>query len=299
MPERAAVELHVHTSYSDGRGSPEELLRHAADVGVTTIAITDHDTAEGARAAVAVAPAHGVTLIPAIELTCRWDACRLPPGDEDIDMLGYFVDLASPALIRREREALADIHERTGLCCELLTRAGYPVALDEVFAASPRYAGYSQVANVLVRKGLAADWRAARELIMAQLAGVRPSRFTIDEMIAVVRAAGGVPVLAHPTVARFNGAWLESAQVAALVEMGLGGIEVYHHALDDAAREHFLALARRHGLAVTGGSDDHGWPAGYTRLGVEPVTSEMVAELAARRSSHPTGGAAYPSSAAM
>lgn len=289
MSQRASCELHVHTSHSDGRGTPEELLRYAAGIGVRTLAITDHDTASGSREGAALAPGFGVTLIPAVELTCRWDACASPPGTGDYDVLGYFVDLGSPALQRREREALADIHERTAQCCALLTRAGYGVTMDELLAHNPRYAGYSQLAPLLLRKGLAASWEAARALVTAQVAQVPPSRFTIEETIALVREAGGVPVLAHPSVISYRGARLEAAQVAELVALGLGGIEVYHHALDEIARAHFLALARRFDLAVTGGSDEHGWPAGFPRLACEPVTPAMVRELAARAGARRAG----------
>jgi predicted metal-dependent phosphoesterase TrpH len=232
----ATCDLHLHTNHSDGRATPEELLRYAAEIGVRTIAITDHDTAGGAREAAALAPALGVELVPAIELTCRWDACHSRPGEADIDVLGYFVDLGSAALLQREREALADIRERVALACGRLTRAGFPVAIEEVDAENPRYAGYAQLGDVLIHKGFASDWRVARELIAPYLARVRPSRFTIDQMIAVVRAAGGVAVLAHPSAIVYRGGTLAEAQVAALVEMGLGGIEVYHHALDDVAR---------------------------------------------------------------
>lgn len=282
MSPVSTCDLHLHTCYSDGRPSPEELLRYAAGAGMRTIAITDHDNARGSREAASLAADLGIELIPAIELTCRWDACQLPAGQEDIDVLGYFVDLDRPSLQAREREALADIHERVGSVCASLTAAGWPVTLEEALAENPRYAGYQQVAQALVRKGLAAGWWAGRELMAPHLARIRPSRFTIDQMIAAVCDAGGVAVLAHPTVAAYRGRRLEAPQVAELIEMGLGGIEVYHHALDDEARRHFLALARQLDLAVTGGSDDHGWPAGFPYLGSQPVTGELVEALRAR-----------------
>ena len=86
------IDLHTHTHYSDGRASPQELLQHAASIGIHTLAITDHDNANGYRAGLALAHSLGIDLIPALELTCRWDAARMPPGRSDIDLLGYFID---------------------------------------------------------------------------------------------------------------------------------------------------------------------------------------------------------------
>jgi predicted metal-dependent phosphoesterase TrpH len=283
MPPQSTCDLHLHTFYSDGRASPAEMLQHAADIGLTTVAITDHDNADGAREALPIAAQLGLELIPAIEFTCRWDDCA-SPDEKDIDVLGYFVDIDDPQFQRVEQAALDDLHQRIADCCAGLTAAGYPVTLDEVFVENPRYAGALQLTFALRRKGFAEDWAASFALFMPHWKRARPSHLTIDQAIAAIHAAGGVAVLAHPATIRCDGQWLQAEQMAALVEMGLDGVEIYHFRLDAAARAHFLALAEQFDLLVSGGSDDHGWRPGFPRMGSEPVTLEMVQALRARSS---------------
>src|SRR5690349_6815829 len=127
----AVCDLHMHTFYSDARPSPRELVEHAAVIGLRTIAITDHDNTRGAREAIPIAAQLGVAVIPAIEFTCRWDRRDAPPGDPDIDVLGYYIDLDHPRFRAIEQAALADIHARTAALCALLSGAGYPIALDD------------------------------------------------------------------------------------------------------------------------------------------------------------------------
>jgi predicted metal-dependent phosphoesterase TrpH len=106
----STVDLHVHTFYSDGRDPPLAVLRRAAALGIKTIAITDHDNTGGVRQVQGLAPELGLCLIPAIELTCRWDRCRTAPGEGDIDVLGYWIDLDDAGFCAFERAALEDIH---------------------------------------------------------------------------------------------------------------------------------------------------------------------------------------------
>lgn len=275
-------DLHLHTSYSDGRASPDEVLHHAAHIGLTTVAIADHDNARGTREALPLAAQLGVELIPAIEFTCRWDECVPPEGDKDVDVLGYFVDLDDPGFQAMEQAALDDIHARVADCCARLTAVGYPVNLDEVFVENPHYAGALQLTFALRRKGYADGWGTAFALFMPHWKKVRPSNFTIDQIIAAIHAAGGVAVLAHPVTVECSAGWLQADHIAALVEMGLDGLEIYHFRLDSEARTHFTALAQQFDLLITGGSDDHGWRSGFPRMGSEPVTPEMVRALRTR-----------------
>lgn len=278
----ARCDLHTHTWYSDGRAAPAELVARAVELGLAAIAITDHDNTRGVREALPLAARHGLELVPAIELTCRWEGCTDPQGGPDIDLLGYFVDLDDPAFQAFERVALEDMHARITDCCAALSAAGYPLDIADVLVENPRYAGLSALIKTLFRKGYAAYWKAATALLNPFYQQVRPCCFSIDQVIAAINAAGGVAVLAHPVLATRAGEWLQAPDIATLVEMGLGGIEVYHPRLDDVARAYFLDLAQRAGLAVSGGSDEHGWPQGLPRLGSEPVTPELLAQLRAR-----------------
>jgi predicted metal-dependent phosphoesterase TrpH len=278
----STVDLHIHTFYSDGRDAPEVVLRRAAALGIKTVAITDHDNTNGVRQVQALALKLGQCLIPAIELTCRWDRCRLVPGEGDIDVLGYFVDLDDAAFCAFEQATLEDIHERVSACCAHLTADGYPISIEALFARNPHYAGLQFLIQEIQGKGYAPDWEDAFSLMMRGWQQVRLSRFTIEETIEQVHRAGGVTVLAHPTAIQCDGHRLQESDVAALVEMGLDGLEIYHPRLDRQARTYFGALAQRFDLLVSGGSDAHGWFDKWKRLGTQPVTDAMVAAIQAR-----------------
>ncbi len=303
MSLSAPCDLHMHTHYSDGRASPAELVEQAAKVGLKMMAITDHDNTRGAREAAPLAARAGIELIPAIEFTCRWDGKGAPPGNIDIDLLGYFVDWDVLTFQIREHAALDDIHARVGSLCAAITAEGHPLALAELLAENPRYAGFAQLIHVANRKKIADDWDAAVALIDRLWPAVRRSAYTIQDMIAAIHAAGGAAVLAHPAIITDDGrGWIGADHVAILAEAGLDGLEIYHHRLDQAARRHFGALARQFGLLVSGGSDEHGWYKPYQRFGQEPVTLEMVEALRARaaqrrseaKSARTVGNAAAP-----
>jgi predicted metal-dependent phosphoesterase TrpH len=275
-------ELHMHTVYSDGYRPPEFMLGAAVAKGLSVVAFTDHDTAGAARAAAPVAPHLGLDLIPAIEFTARWDDVCGPGTSQDVDVLGYFVDLDSEALKQREHEALADIQERVADCCGRLTAAGYPVTFAEVQRENARYAGLRQLRDLLVKKGYRASEADAGALLNEHWTQVRLCRFTLHEQIAAIHAAGGVAILAHPGLIQCNAGLIGAAQIAAAVAWKLDGIEVYHRSMEAQARAHFAAVAAQHNLLVTGGSDEHGWTADLCYMGQEPVTEDMVAALRAR-----------------
>jgi len=279
----APCDLHMHTYYSDGRASPAELVGQAAKIGLKMMAITDHDNTRGAREAAPLAARAGIDLIPAIEFTCRWEGEGAPAGNIDIDLLGYFVDWDALTFQIREHAALDDIRARVSSLCAAITAEGRPLALAELLAENPRYAGFVQLIHVAVRKKIAANWEAGVALIDRLWPAVRRSAYTVQDMIAAIHAAGGAAVLAHPAVITDDGrGWIGSDHMAILAEAGLDGLELYHHRLDQAARKHFSALAREFRLLVSGGSDEHGWYKPYQRFGQEPVTPEMVEALRAR-----------------
>ena len=277
----STCDLHTHTYYSDGRASPRELVQHAAAIGLRTLAITDHDTARGSREALTFARTLGVELIPAIEFTCRWDELHAPVGRADIDVLGYCIDLDQPRFQEAERAALEDIRERIAACCKLLTSAGYAVTLEDVSVQNPYYAGLLPLIKAL-EKNHRVSWSAATTLIDAAWQKVRPCCSSIVQVIATIHAAGGVAVLAHPSLVPWGKKPLQDA-LKQLVDWGLDGLEVYHPRLDLNARQTFLALAKRFELVVTGGSDEHGWPTGFPKLGCEMVSGEVVQTLCTRQ----------------
>jgi predicted metal-dependent phosphoesterase TrpH len=278
----STVDLHIHTLYSDGRDAPEAVLRRAAALGIETVAITDHDNTNGVRQVQTLAPDLGLSLIPAIELTCRWDRCRSAPGEGDVDVLGYWIDLDDAGFRAFEQAALEDIHERVADCCVCLTADGYPVSIESVFARNPHYAGLLFLIHELQDQGYVPEGEDAFPLMMRAWQQVRLSRFSIEETIEQIHRAGGVAILAHPTVIRCDGRLLQESDVAALVEIGLDGLEIYHPRLDREARTYFCALAQRFDLLVSGGADAHGWYDEWEGLGRQPVTENMVAAIQAR-----------------
>lgn len=284
MTNRPTCDLHMHTYYSDGRPSPEELVRYAARIGLKTIAITDHDNARGSREAQPICEALSLELIPAIEFNSRWDGYVWAGLGSNIDVLGYFIDLDHPDIRRLEQVQLDDFSARVAECCDLLTAAGYPMALADLLALNPRFPGVAQALTVIVNKGYAENTNAAFPLYSACWQRVQPGKVSIDQIIATINGVGGVAVLAHPSAFSKVGETrqlLQAQDIAPLVEMGLGGIEVFHYRNTAAARDHFQRIAEQFGLLVTGGSDEHALQ-GFKTLGTEPISVELVEALRAR-----------------
>jgi len=275
------IDLHTHTHYSDGRASPAELVTYAAMIGVGTLAICDHDNARGVRKALPIAERIGVNLVPAVEFTTRWDACEMPPGECDVDLLGYYINPVSPAFLEIEDAALADFTFRIETWCAILTASGFPVTLADVYEQNPFYPGTLQLIKAVAAKGYGHNFEESAQIVSSQMKKVPPCSHTIQQAIADIHACGGVAVLAHPGTwyIRWRGRLLSGKGLKQLVDAGLDGIEICHHALDPAAQEHFRSLALRYNLAITGGSDEHGWPSGLPHLGSQPVTREMLFSL--------------------
>lgn len=282
----SVCDLHIHSHYSDGRASPAEILHHAASIGLNIIAITDHDSLHGVAEAGRVAAGLGLEIIPGIELTGRWDACASPYRKDglgqDVDLLGYFFNSDAPAFQEFVQAALSDLTERISACCDRLTAAGYPISLYDVQDENPHYPGTIQLISALWRKGYADSYGSAFLRFAEEWQAVRLSHWTVAQVIAAIHAAGGAAVLAHPIAVACPEGQLSRQQLGLLVEAGLDGLEVYHPRLDTAARQHFLKLAGELDLVVTGGSDEHGEPGRFARMGSELITRQMVNDLRQR-----------------
>ncbi len=278
------VDLHMHSHYSDGKASPEELLKAAKEHGLEAIAITDHDTAEGSREASKLAASYGVELIPAIELTCYWDDYSGHGAGPDIDLLGYFIDLDSPVLVEVERRLEEYAKKRAAACCEILQRMGYAINLEDVLQTNARYPAVIAFIATLLRKKLASVEEASSVAEQAFYTAGR-SPLPIQNGIKLIHQLGGVAVLAHPTIIRreADGEPLSERGLIDLKQAGLDGIEIYHHRLRRHHRQHFRMLAQMAGLAMSGGSDEHAGAANFKRFASQPITTEMLESLRARR----------------
>lgn len=245
------IDLHLHTTASDGRSTPAELVALAVANGLSVMAVTDHDTVAAVDQVRTLAAAHGIESVPGIEITAV-------DGGRDVHMLGYFVDPADAPLAAFLAAARQSRVSRLGVIAARLESLGMPIDTSPIAAQAERNTGRSVgrplVARAMVAAGHVKDVAEAfdRWLTPGKPAFVPRAGATPEEVIAVVHAAGGLVSLAHPGRTRID------ARVPALGAAGLDAIEVFHSDHDAADVERYAAMARRMGLLVTGGSDFHG-----------------------------------------
>lgn len=251
------IDLHAHSSVSDGTETPAELVRTARAAGLDVVALTDHDTTDGWAAAQEARPA-GLTVVPGMELSCRFFPADQPPIS--VHLLAYLFDPLSPAL-SAERGRLRDERLSRGeRIVEALAADGYPVVWAEIVEASAGgVVGRPHVARALVRAGVVESVDAAFATLLHHRSPYYVAKADTDvrQGIALVRAAGGVPVFAHGLATK-RGRVVDDAAIATMVEAGLLGLEVDHPDHSDAERAHLRGLAGDLGLLVTGSSDYHG-----------------------------------------
>lgn len=246
MPSaRYEVDLHSHSTFSDGQLSPTDLVALAARRGVKRLALTDHDTMAGLPEAHAAGVAHGVEIVDGVELSV-W-------GDKELHLLGYFVDPAHPALAERLASQGSARVDRVRAIGERLARLGKPIDVDAVLASADGNPGRPHVARALVAAGHVRSQNEAfnRFLGNGQPAYVPAARLAIEPAIDLIHAAGGLAVLAHPGVEGVD------PHIEGFARAGLDGIECHHPAHDAAKTRHYQVMAELLGLRVTGGSDFH------------------------------------------
>lgn len=251
------IDLHTHSSVSDGTDGPAELLAAARGAGLDVVALTDHDTTAGWAAAEAARPP-GLTVVPGMELSCRWFPDDEPPVS--VHLLGYLFDPLHPAFAA-ERARLRDERlSRAERIVTALAADGYPVRWDEIVAhAGGGVVGRPHVATALVRGGVVDTVEQAFAELLHHRGGYYVAKADTDvrEGIALVRAAGGVPVFAHG-LATARGRVVDDDAIAAMAGAGLLGLEVDHPDHTEEQRAHLRALAADLDLLTTGSSDYHG-----------------------------------------
>ncbi|RBY86641.1 PHP domain-containing protein [Blastococcus sp. TF02A-30] len=251
------IDLHTHSSVSDGTETPAQLLATAGAAGLDVVALTDHDTTAGWALAEEARPP-GLTVVPGMELSCRWFPDDQPPIS--VHLLAYLFDPLSPAFAA-ERARLRDERLSRGeRIVEALAADGHPVAWEEIVAASEGgVVGRPHVARALVRAGVVASVDQAFATLLHHRSPYYVAKADTDvrEGIALVRAAGGVPVFAHGLATK-RGRVVGDDAVAAMAEAGLLGLEVDHPDHSDEERAHMRGLADELGLLRTGSSDYHG-----------------------------------------
>ena len=251
------IDLHTHSSVSDGTESPAELLATARNAGLDVIALTDHDTTAGWALAEKARPS-GLTVVPGMELSCRWFPPDQPPIS--VHLLAYLFDPDHPALAA-ERGRLRDERlERGERIVRALTAAGYPIVWEQIVERSDGgVVGRPHVARALVAAGVVESVDAAFATLLHHRSPYYVAKADTDvrQGIALIRAAGGVPVFAHGLATK-RGRVVGDDAVAAMAEAGLLGLEVDHPDHAPHERAHLRGLADDLGLIVTGASDYHG-----------------------------------------
>ncbi len=243
------IDLHSHTTASDGEHPPEVLLGLAARAGVKVLAVTDHDTVAGLAGAQEAARLHGVGFVPGIEVSAY-------VGRKEVHVLGHFIDPAHPALLRITERLRG---EREGRMEAMLARArqlGYPLHMQEVLTiAGDAQLGRPHLARLLVQRGYCTSLQDAFERFLGdgRPFAVEREKLQGADAVALIRDAGGTATLAHPQSSR-----VELPELQQLAGAGLAGLEVFHQDHHPSVREKWAKLARTLDLVATAGSDFHG-----------------------------------------
>ncbi len=269
------ADLHLHTQFSDGTFTPEELVLNAQKKGLACIALTDHDTVEGcARAAAACANVQ-MEFIPGAELTAEH-------ADTEVHILGYFLDTQNAVLLERIGKFQADRQNRIHEMCAALNKLGVPLKAESVFAlANCKSPGRPHVARTLVKEKLIGNLDEAFERFLkkGRPAWVPKTKMSALEGVQLIHQAGGLAVMAHPGLNRTDDI------IPALVDAGLDGIECFHTKHSTVMSERYLEIAEKYNLLVTGGSDCHGFSKKAPLIGTVKLPYEHVERLKAAKKS--------------
>lgn len=243
-----AIDLHLHSTASDGVLTPEEIVDKAIGLTISAIALTDHDSVEGVAAAVKEGKKKGIEVIPAVELSSGLDG-------QDIHFLGYFIDYKD----RKFNELLIRLRnlrtERAAKMVTLLQEQRVDIPFEEVLeVAGNGSVGRAHVAKAMVKKGYIDTIEEAFERFIGRNAPcyVEKYFYTPKDVIATIRKIGGIAVLAHPALSNVD------RLIPQFIEYGIQGIEVFHGEHTTEQSEHYLHLAKMYNLIPTGGSDFHG-----------------------------------------
>ena len=262
------ADLHLHSSYSDGSFSPQEVVSHAAALGLNPIALTDHDTVTGIPEALRAGNEMEVEVIPGVEISVH-------EAKQEIHILGYFIQWEDPSLQRILDLLKAQRRERLDEMIRRLDRLGVPVSLSEVLQiAGKGTVGRLHVARTLFANGAVRSLQEAfdRFLSRSRPAYVERTEFAAHQAISAIRDARGVAVLAHPGIDGLT-------QLPSLIEAGLQGIEVFHPSHTSEEVFTLSRVATERGLLMTGGSDCHGLAKGQLQLGQVRLPLEYVERL--------------------
>jgi 3',5'-nucleoside bisphosphate phosphatase len=249
------VDLHCHSTASDGTYAPGDVVALAVSSGLSALALTDHDTIGGVAEAAEAAKKAGLDFLPGIEISCD------VPRPATMHLLGYGIDPVSPVLLDLTTRLIEGRNDRNPRIIRKLNELGVAITMEELEKeAGGTVIGRPHIAAILLRKGYVSSIKQAFDKYLAQGAPAYfdKERLTSKQAIELVQQSGGIAVLAHPVQLRTENDGQLERIVKDLVDLGLAGLEVIHSDHDAALVEKYTKLADRYGLIKTGGSDFHG-----------------------------------------
>ena len=265
-----SADLHIHTHYSDGTMSPEEVVADALHCGIHCIAITDHDTIDGISPAIEAAKGHDLEVLPGIELSSEVNG-------KDVHMLGYLFNWRDASLLEQLKEMQNARAERMKKMIQKLEALGiHNISFEEINGSARTTAlGRPHLAAALVEKKVVGNMRAAFDKYLAEGAPAYVPKFkqTPQDAIKLIKGFGGIAVLAHPMLSNVD------ELIPALVAAGLGGLEAHYPNCSVNVMQFYEGLARKHHLVVTGGSDAHGAAKKHTFIGKVRIPYDLVEKL--------------------
>jgi 3',5'-nucleoside bisphosphate phosphatase len=273
------IDLHTHTTFSDGSRTPTQLVEEAAALGLSAVAVTDHDTVNGLPEALAAGKRLGLRVVPGVEINLEYERVTM-------DMLGYFLAGRPSDELKRQLAELRDYRdERNARIVARLAELGYPLDLADLVARAENGAvGRPHIGEAMVRRGYVSSISEAFERFLRRgaPAWVDRRRLSLGAALKLLRASGGLPVLAHPGIIRTDASGLEHI-VRDAARLGMAGIECYYPLHDEATVSRCLGLARKYALVPTGGSDYHGTVKPDAHLGIgsagRPLPDSLLDDL--------------------
>lgn len=263
------ADLHLHTVFSDGTYTPQDLIAQSYKCGLSAIAVVDHDTVEGIRPSIETAQGRDVEVLAGIELSAEFD-------NVEVHILGYLIDYQNSSLIKRLEALKKNRIERIYKIIDKLKVIGVSLNPDTVFdIANNGTVGRLHVARALVKEGKAGTIFEAFQKYIGDKspAYVLGFKFSPKEAIKLIKESGGVPVLAHPYILH------NDDLIPEFVKHGLMGLEVYYPEHSQSMTNFYLRLAQEYNLLVTGGSDCHGSVKPEAKIGLIKIPYELVEKL--------------------
>lgn len=267
--ERRIIDLHVHSTESDGTLTPEEVVLAAKEAGLSAFALTDHDTASGIAKAAPIALECGIELIPGIELSTQYEIPTTKKQSKEVHVVGLYIDPEHPKLLAKTREFRECRDSRNEKIVEALQKEGFDITMEKLVADNPdSVITRANIARYLYQHGMIKSVQEAFDKYIGDGCKCYVGRFKVTPMdaVALIHEAGGIAILAHPLLYGMSTVTLQRL-IDDLKAVGLDGIEAIYSSYTTGEEQFVKKLARENNLLISGGSDFHGENKPSTHLG--------------------------------